>query len=93
MNWETIHDLAAAKTELKTITGVPFWVVNATEGSVTVQVSSGRRHTIGRANLERAVELLRQAGTLPGPSDYRAKVADDRPAYAWAILRELGYLT
>jgi len=27
-----------------------------------------------------------------GPKDYRDQVADDRPAYAWAILHELGYL-
>ena len=93
MNWEAIQDLAAAEAELRTTRGVPFRVVSATEGSVTVQVSSGRRHSIGRANLERGGELLRQGGTLPGPSDYRAKVADDRPAYAWALLRELGYVT
>ena len=93
MDWQAVQGLAAAQTELKTITGVPFRVVNATEGGVTVQVSSGRRHTVGRTNLERAVVLLREGETLGGPSDYRHKVADERPAYAWAILRELGHLS
>ena len=92
MDWEPVRRLAAMQGELLTITGQRFRLVGATDQSVTVQVSSGRQHTISRANLERAVELLRQGETLAGPSDYRNKVADDRPAYAWAILRELGYV-
>lgn len=92
MDWQAARNLAAARTELQTITSVPFWVVNITENSLTVEVGSGRRHPISRVNLEKAVQLLRQGETLAGPGDYRRKVADDRPAYAWAILRELGYL-
>jgi hypothetical protein len=93
VDWQALQGLAVAQTELKTSTGVPFRLVNATERSVTVQVSSGRRHTIGRTNLERAASLVRDGETLRGPGDYRQKVADERPAYAWAILYELGYLT
>jgi hypothetical protein len=93
VDWEAVQNLAAARTELKTISGVPFWVVNATEHSLTVEVRSGRQHSVGRDNLERALALLRQGEIIAGPADYRQKVADDRPAYAWAILRELGYLS
>ena len=92
MDWQTVRGLAAIQSELLTIRGQRFWLVGATDNTVTVEVSSGRRHTISRANLERAIELLRQGETLAGPSDYRNKVADDRPAYAWAILRGLGYV-
>ena len=92
MDWQTVRGLAAIQSELLTITGHRFWLVGATDSTVTVEVSSGRRHTISRANLERAVELSRRGETLAGPSDYRKKVADDRPAYAWAILRKLGYV-
>ena len=92
MDWQTVRGLAAIQSELLTITGQRFWLVGATDNIVTVEVSSGRRHTISRVNLERAVDLLRRGEILAGPSDYRNKVADDRPAYAWAILRELGYL-
>lgn len=92
MDWQAIRRLAAAQSEILTKTEVPFRVVEATEGSLVIEVSSGRQHTVSRVNLEKAVALLRRGETLAGPSDYRRKVADDRPAYAWAILRELGYL-
>ena len=92
MDWEPVRRLAAMQVDLLTIKGVRFSVVGATDNTVIVEVSSGRRHTISRANLERAVELLHQGEILAGPSDYRNKVADDRPAYAWAILRELEYV-
>ncbi len=92
MDWEPVRRLVAMQVELPTITRERFWLVGATDNSVTVEVSSGRRYSISRRNLERAIELLRRGETLAGPSDYRNKVADDRPAYAWAILRELGYV-
>ena len=92
MNWEAVRRLAAMQPELLTKTNVPFRLVEATGASLVIEVRSGRWHTVSRANLEKAVQLLRQGESLAGPSDYRHKVADDRPAYAWAILRELGYL-
>ena len=46
---------------------------------------------MSRENLERAVELINAGQVLRGPADYRKKVYDRRPAYAWAILRDMGF--
>jgi len=92
MDWQTVRGLAAIQSDLLTISGERFRIVGATENTLTLEVGSGRRHTVSRVNLERAIELSRRGEILAGPSDYRNKVADDRPAYAWAILRELGYV-
>ena len=66
--------------------------VAASEETLTVRVRSGEEHTIGRTNLEKAVQKVQAGAVLKGPKDYRDLIADDRPAYAWAILRELGYI-
>jgi len=92
LNWEEIKNLADRKTTLLTKTRVPFQVVATSEETVTVRVRSGEEHTISRANLEKAVHILQAGVAINSPKDYRDQVADDRPAYAWAILRELGYL-
>ena len=92
LNWEEIKNLADRKATLLTKTRVPFQVVAASEETITVRVRSGEEHTISRANLEKAVQMLQAGAVLSGPKDYRDQVADDRPSYAWAILRESGYL-
>ena len=92
LNWEEIKNLADRKSTLLTKTRVPFQVVAASEETLTVRVRSGEEHTIGRTNLEKAVQKVQAGAVLKGPKDYRDLIADDRPAYAWAILRELGYL-
>ena len=92
LNWEEIKNLADRKATFLTKTGVPFQIVAASEKTITVRVRSGKEHTISRANLEKAVRMIQSGLVLSGPKDYRDQVADDRPAYAWAILRELGYL-
>jgi len=92
LNWDQIRNLADRKATLSTKTGVPFQVVATSEATLTVRVSSGEEHTLSRTNLEKAVAKI-QAGTkLRGPKDYRDLIADDCPAYAWAILRHLGYI-
>lgn len=92
MDWQAVLDWAPEKPELSTKNGKPFWIARASEASVTFTISTGRQCTVLRSNLEKAVRLLRQGETLNGPSDYRQKVADDGPTYAWALLRELDYL-
>ncbi|HOE35864.1 MAG TPA: hypothetical protein PKX65_09025 [Anaerolineaceae bacterium] len=92
LNWEEIKNLADRKSTLLTKTRVPFQVVAASEETLTVRVRSGEEHTIGRTNLEKAVQKVQAGAVLKGPKDYRDLIADDRPAYAWAILRELGYI-
>ncbi|MHB8806015.1 MAG: hypothetical protein ACYC59_00370 [Anaerolineaceae bacterium] len=90
--WDKIQNLADRKATLLTKTRVPFQIVAASEVGLTVRVRSGEEHTISRANLENAVAKIQSGTILNGPKDYRDLIADDRPAYAWAILRELGYL-
>jgi hypothetical protein len=92
LKWEEIKNLADRKATLLTKTKVRFQVVSASEETITVRVRSGEEHTISRANLEKAVQMLETGVIFSGPKDYRDQVADDRPAYAWAILRELGFL-
>jgi hypothetical protein len=91
LNWEEIKNLADRKATLLTKTRVPFQVVAASEETITVRVRSGEEHTISRANLEKAVRMIQSGLVLSGPKDYRDQIADDRPAYAWAILFHLGY--
>jgi len=91
LNWEEIKNLADRKSTLLTKTRVPFQVVAASEETLTVRVRSGEEHTIGRTNLEKAVQKVQAGAILNGPKDYRHQIADDRPAYAWAILRELRF--
>jgi hypothetical protein len=92
INWYEIHNLANRKATLLTKTHVPFQIVAASETGLTVQVRSGEEHIISRANLEKAVVKIQSGTRLNGPKDYRDLIADDRPAYAWAILKHLGYL-
>ena len=92
LNWESIRVLAQRKATLLTKTRVPFQIVAASDDTVTVRVRSGQEHTISRSNLELAVEKIQAGVILNGPKDYREKIADDRPAYAWVILKELGFL-
>jgi hypothetical protein len=92
LKWAEIKNLADRKATLLTKTKVPFQVVAASEETITVQVRSGEEHTISRAKLEKAVQMLETGVIFSGPKDYRDQVADDHPAYAWAILFHLGYL-
>ena len=92
LHWEEIENLADQKATLLTKTRVPFQIVSASEETLTVCVRSGEEYTLRRANLEKAVHLLHTGAVLNGPQDYRDQVADERPAYAWAILRAMGHL-
>lgn len=92
LNWNEIQNLADRNATLLTKTRIPFQIIAASESALTVRVRSGEEHTISRANFEKAVEKIQTGVVLSGPKDYREQVADDRPAYAWAILHHLGYL-
>lgn len=92
LDWKSVQELADEEAKLYTITRKPFRVIGTADETVTVEVSTGRQHTVSRENLARAVDLIRQGEQISGPADYRAKVADDRPTYAWAILHHLEYL-
>lgn len=91
-NWTEIQRLANDQATLVTKSGVPFQIVEATENTVSIKVRSGEIHSISRVNLEKAVAKMHAGTVLSGPKDYRDFIADDRPAYAWAILKHLGYI-
>ena len=91
-SWKDIVNLAEQKATLHTKTGAPFTIFKTSEATLSIKIRSGEEYTISRANLEKATTKI-QAGTiLRGPKDYRDLIADDRPAYAWAILKHLSYL-
>ena len=92
LDWENIQSLANQKASLLTKTRVSFRIVAASDETLTIQVRSGQEHTISRSNLEKAVAKIQSGTILNGPNDYRNLIADDRPAYAWSILRELGFI-
>ena len=92
LNWDEIQNLADRKATLFTKNRVQFQLVAASEATLTVRVSSGEEHSLSRKNLEKAVAKIQAGMSLKGPQDYRDLIADDRPAYAWAILRHLGYI-
>ena len=92
LEWNQIIDLADRKANLQTKSGVSFIVVRTTEKTVIIQETSGNQYSLLRKNLEKAVYKINQGLLLNGPKDYREHVADDRPAYAWAILKKLGYI-
>jgi hypothetical protein len=91
-NWGEFQRLANNKATLVTKSRVPFQIMEATENAVYINVRSGEIHSISRINLEKAVAKIHAGVVLSGPKDYRDFIADDRPAYAWAILKHLGYI-
>jgi len=91
LNWNEIQNLGDRNTTLLTKTRVPFQIVATSEIALRVRVRSGEEHTISRANLEKAIEKVQTGVVLSGPNDYRNLIADDRPSYAWAILKYLGF--
>lgn len=92
LNWDEIQKLASNAVELHTKEGIPFQIAVVSENRITVCVSSKQEYTIRRKTLEAAVTKIQNGAVLDGPKDYREQVADERPAYAWAILKHLGWL-
>lgn len=92
INWSAVQQLAAHNTLLRTKRGEPFHVIASSDNTVWVQPQTGEQYSISRAHLNKAVAYLQQGGILSGPASYKTAIADNRPSYAWAILRHLGYL-
>lgn len=92
LNWDEIHQIVNNGEILSTKTGVPFQIVSVSADTLIVKVSTGKEYSILRKTLEKAVSKIGAGLTLNGPKDYRENVADERPAYAWAILKHLGLL-
>lgn len=92
VNWSAIQQLAHNKARLRTKRGEPFRVVDVNNTTVWIEPQTGYKYTISRVYLDTAVAYLQRGGTISGPGDYKTKIADDRPSYAWGILHHLGYL-
>jgi hypothetical protein len=90
-DWEKLKARYKANSVSHTKTGVEFEVTRATDGALYIGLPSKDEY-VSRENLEKAVEFLAAVGEIKGPADYRKKVYDQRPAYAWAILRDMGFL-
>lgn len=91
MDWEKLKARYRENPLSHTKTGVEFRVAGVTDDAVFINLPSKDEY-ISRENLEKAVELINEGTRIKGPSDYRKKVYDQRPAYAWAILRDMGLI-
>lgn len=88
------NDVTKRYTENKFITiknGEKREIKKITNKTIIIFLPSGDQ-SISRKNLERAVEIIEAGHYIGGPSDYRKMVADDRPTYAYGVLKDLGYV-
>lgn len=90
LDWDKLKERYSKSNTSETKTGAIFSVIVAGD-NLYIDLPSGRQ-TVSRRCLEKAVALLNDGETLSGPFDYRNKVYDERPAYAWAILRDMGFV-
>ncbi len=90
LDWEKLKERYSKNNISTTKTGETFSVI-VSEYTLYIDLPSGKQ-AVSRSRLEKAVDLLNQGVTINGPFDYRNKVGDERPAYAWAILRDMGFV-
>ena len=91
LDWERLKQRYRENPESRTKSGKDFRVSRVTDTAVYVDLPSKEEY-VSRENLEKAVQLINNDVILEGPSDYRKLVYDQRPAYAWAILRDMGLI-
>jgi len=91
LDWEKLKARYRENPISHTKTGVEFRVARVTDEAVFIGLPSKDEY-VSRTNLERAVEMLNDGERIAGPTEYRKKVYDQRPAYAWAILRDIGFI-
>jgi len=97
LDWGKVVDRYQPKSDEGTpVPGAPQTVVTTVDDERMYVAHRLWKDTLGRQNLEKAVELLEQ-GKLPknaedAISSYRAHVADERPTLATKVLKDLGYL-
>lgn len=91
LDWEKLKARYRENPESYTKTRKMFRVARVTEEAVFIDLPS-RQEYISRENLEKAVDLLIAGGKIRGPGEYKIKVYDQRATYAWAILRDMGFI-
>ena len=89
LDWDKVIKRYTRDPVSYTKTGKEFIVSKVTDSAIYIKLPSGEEY-ISRANLEYAAHLINCSHKIEGPADYKRKVADQRPAYAWAILRDMG---
>lgn len=62
-----------------------------TKKVIYIDLPNGEQ-SVSRVMLEKAVQIIRKGRRIEGPADYKRLVADERPTYAWAILRDMGFV-
>ncbi len=91
LEWEEVRNLYNRNPTSKTKRGKKFIVKRVLDNGLIIDLPSGEEY-ISREKLESAVDLIERGTQISGPADYRKLVYDQRPAYAWAILRDLGFI-
>ena len=91
LNWDNVINRYRANPISRTKTGKVFRVSRVTNTAICIALPS-REQYISRKNLEAAVRLIEEGTKIPGPAEYRRLVSDERPAFAWAILRDKGFV-
>lgn len=66
-------------------------VAKVTETALIIDLP-GRDQSVSRKKLESAVKLIESGHKIRTVEDYKKMVGDERPSYALAILRDLGYI-
>ncbi len=89
--WDEIKRKYSNNPNSHTKNGRPFVVGKVEPQALYVDLPSGQL-SVSRKNLEKAVQLISRGASIEGPADYRRLVYDERPAYAWAILRDFDFV-
>ena len=91
LNWETLKQRYEENPISYTKTRKEFRISRVTNTAIYIDLPSKEEY-ISRENLEKAINLINNGIVLEGPADYMRLVYDQRPTYAWAILKDLGFI-
>ena len=91
LDWERVRTRFTLNPVSRTKNGKPFKVSKITDSAIYIDLPCGEQ-SVSRAFLEKAVDLINEGKIIEGPADYKRLVYDERPSYAWAILRDLGFI-
>ena len=90
LEWQAIKNKYTENPTSHTKNGKPFRICKITHNALFIDLPCGEQ-SVSRVHLEEAVRLINKGTIIEGPADYKYLVYDERPAYAWAILRDLGF--
>lgn len=91
LDWDKVKARYRSNPISRTKRGRMFRVSRVTETAVYVDLPS-KEEPVSRRLLEKAVGLVNQGRVIEGPADYKRLVGDERPSYAWTLLRDLGFV-